>query len=235
MSNTRLNPPFYNDRYYHLTSLRDTLKTIIKRHITHGKHDILIDFGCGSMPYKTLFTPFVKSYMGADIGDNNSADIHIDKDGRAPLCDNCAGIVLSTQVLEHVQSPKQYLYEAHRLLKPGGLLILSTHGFWMYHPDPHDFWRWTKQGLNKVIVDAGFNIIESKSVMNLASSGLQLFQDGSIRLVPRFIRGIYSAAMQLLICLADKISSHKSGCEDASVFVIIAQKNDTACLRHSSH
>src|SRR3546814_1646938 len=89
-----------------------------------------------------------------------------------------ADIVLSNQVLEHVDSPQGYLEEARRLMKPDGVLLLSTHGYWFYHPTPNDYWRWTSAGLRKTMEASGFEIVEFTGIMGLISSGLQLFQDG---------------------------------------------------------
>jgi SAM-dependent methyltransferase len=65
-------------------------------------------------------------------------------------------IVLSTQVLEHVQQPGTYLSEAYRLLKPGGVFICTTHGTYEEHGCPHDFHRWTADGLREEIAGKGF-------------------------------------------------------------------------------
>jgi SAM-dependent methyltransferase len=63
---------------------------------------------------------------------------------------------LSTQHLEHVDDPDLVLAELHRVLAPGGTLLLSTHGVWVYHPDPHDLWRWTEEGLRTLFERHGF-------------------------------------------------------------------------------
>ena len=44
-------------------------------------------------------------------------------------------------------TPARYLAECFRVLRPGGRLLLSTHGMFVYHPDPDDYWRWTCAGL----------------------------------------------------------------------------------------
>jgi SAM-dependent methyltransferase len=75
--------------------------------------------------------------------------------------------VLSTQVLEHVNCHNRYLLEANRLLKPGGILILSTHGSFYDHGCPWDFRRWTAEGLKLDIENAGFRVeIVSKLTTN---------------------------------------------------------------------
>src|SRR5262249_24612505 len=64
-------------------------------------------------------------------------------------------IVLCSQVLEHVDDPVQAVRELARALRPGGRLLLTTHGTYYYHPLPGDYWRWTHAGLEKVLRDNG--------------------------------------------------------------------------------
>ena len=133
-------------------------------------------------------------------------------------------IVLSSQVLEHVPSPQDYLREAHRVLKPAGTLLLSTHGYWMYHPDPTDFWRWTRDGLVRQIEAAGFTVQSVKGVMNLASTGLQLFQDGVVSAVPRLLRPVFCYLVNRTMALVDRLGSDASRDRDAAVFIVRAVK-----------
>ena len=51
-----------------------------------------------------------------------------------------------------------YLGECRRVLRPGGWLLLSTHGTWLYHPHPTDFRRWTADGLVREIEAHGFTV-----------------------------------------------------------------------------
>jgi SAM-dependent methyltransferase len=43
-----------------------------------------------------------------------------------PLADDCVDVVLSLQVVEHIWSPDELLAETARVLRPGGLLALTT-------------------------------------------------------------------------------------------------------------
>jgi SAM-dependent methyltransferase len=151
MANNRLNPTLFSPRYVHLSKLRDhTLLTLAE--ITKAdKNLLLVDFGCGDMPYRSVIKPMVGQYLGVDLDINPKADHHTDFESKTTLPDNYCDIILSNQVLEHVDSPAGYLQEAYRILKPGGSMIITTHGYWYYHPTPNDYWRWTSAGLQKTI------------------------------------------------------------------------------------
>lgn len=124
------------------------------------KHDVsnrtVLDMGCGTMPYRPLFTSRGARYLGADI--DGTPDILIDAQGALPLADESVDFVVSFQVLEHVRDVAGYLSTIRRVLRTGGSMFLSTHGVWPYHPHPTDYWRWTREGLRVTLEDAGFKI-----------------------------------------------------------------------------
>jgi SAM-dependent methyltransferase len=126
-------------------------------------------------------------------------------------------------VLEHVASPRVYLREAHRVLKPKGSLILSTHGIWPYHPDPMDYWRWTIEGLQCEIRQAGFEIVMVQSVFGVESCALQLWQDATFERLPAFVRPIYTWIFQSAIGLIERRHPDKVS-NDASVYIVLARK-----------
>jgi SAM-dependent methyltransferase len=114
---------------------------------------VVVDFGCGSRPYEPIFRAHGMTYLGADFAD---ADILIDPKGHIDLPDTSCDVVLSIQVLEHVRDLDRYFAEARRILRPGGKLLLSTHGTWLFHPHPEDHRRWTMPGLVEEIRRQGF-------------------------------------------------------------------------------
>jgi SAM-dependent methyltransferase len=115
-----------------------------------------IDLGCGEQPYRDCFAQRGIAYRGADLGD--SAEIAITPDGRVLADAASADLVTSFQVLEHVRNLDTYLSEAARLLMPGGKLLLSTHGTWLYHPHPEDHRRWTREGLINELQSRGWKV-----------------------------------------------------------------------------
>ncbi len=219
----RLYPNWINPRYYYLTQLRKQIETVVKKFIDGKTITTLADYGCGNTPYEPLVAPYVKEYIGIDLEENPRAKIHISPKGQIHMLDNTVQVVLSTQVLEHVVDPLFYLSEARRILQPDGMLILSTHGYWMFHPDPTDYWRWTSAGLQKIITESGFEVIYFRGIIGRAAMGLQLFQDGFLFKIPKFLRPVLAIFMQPLIGLFDHTTSQKSKDADACTYIVVAK------------
>jgi SAM-dependent methyltransferase len=185
----------------------------------------MLDFGCGNMPYRPLFEKFVGQYIGCDLMGNEQAECILEKPDCIPFADGSAAIVLSTSVLEHVVDPASYLTECHRVLADNGLLILSTHGVWRYHPDPLDLWRWTSEGLRRVIQKSGFSILHFRGVLGPGATGLQLWQDATLDRLPLSLRWLFTCILQAWIRAADRRCSPNSRDADASVYVLVARKS----------
>ena len=217
-------PNLLNSRYYYLTELRRQIEQVVRQFIDQKQGLVLADYGCGNRPYQPLVAPFVAKYVGIDLPENPRADIHIMPAGQIQMPAQSVDVVLSTQVLEHVEDPSLYLSEAHRILKDEGLLILSTHGYWMFHPDPTDFWRWTSAGLQKVVREKGFEIRYFQGIIGRSAMGLQLFQDGLLFKIPTVLRPLLTLMIQPLIILFDKTTLQETKNRDACTFVLVAKK-----------
>jgi len=114
-----------------------------------------MDIGCGNRPYQNLF-PQVDSYVGIDR-QNPEADV-IAQASRLPIRSDSIDVVLCNQVIEHDPRPDQILAEIFRILKTGGLLILSAPQMGRLHGEPEDYYRFTKWGLNYLLTHEGFEI-----------------------------------------------------------------------------
>jgi ubiquinone/menaquinone biosynthesis C-methylase UbiE len=70
-----------------------------------------------------------------------------------PYKDESFDAVLCNQVLEHVKNPWVCVKEFHRVLKGGGILILSSPFIYQEHNHPVDNWRFTISGLRILCED----------------------------------------------------------------------------------
>jgi len=125
----------------------------------------ILDYGCGGSPYRDFFPN--SEYVRADFTPcQGGLDILLpEADSPIPVGDGSFDLVLSTQVLEHVADPAHYVAECFRVLKPGGFLLLTTHGLLMgEHGCPYDFQRWTADGLRLLLERAGFRIKKTQKL-----------------------------------------------------------------------
>lgn len=67
-----------------------------------------------------------------------------------PYEDNTFDYVVSDQVLEHVKKPWIAVDEVHRVLKPNGLVVLTTCLMNYVHGVPDDYFRFTPDGLRSL-------------------------------------------------------------------------------------
>jgi len=124
----------------------------------------LLDFGCGSKPYKELFIN-VSDYVGLDYENpghsHTNEEIDVYYNGKdIPFPPTHFDCLLSTEVLEHVANIELTLKEWHRVLKPKGRLLLTVPFFFPEHEMPHDYRRYTAIGIETVLMEHGFHCRE---------------------------------------------------------------------------
>jgi SAM-dependent methyltransferase len=142
--------------YVHLKDLADALVPRLR-----GASGAWLDFGSGSSPYAG-FAPGAEM-LRADLRDQPEAprpDFLLEVGEPCPAESHRFDGILSTQVLEHVPDAGFYLRDALRMLRPGGELLLTTHGIWEEHRFPIDVGRWTAEGLRSEVSRAGFEVNE---------------------------------------------------------------------------
>lgn len=81
-----------------------------------------------------------------------------------PFADASVDTVLLFNVLEHIYNFGHLLGEVKRVLKPGGKVIGSVPFLVGYHTDPHDYWRFTTEALEKIFLQHGFSSIKIKII-----------------------------------------------------------------------
>ena len=138
----------------------------------------VLDFGCGTGPYRTLLTG-ATTYIGLeyDSPENRAyKKANIFYDGQTiPLETASIDGVLSTQTLEHVSNPERIVTEWARVLRPSGLLLLTVPFMWPEHEMPYDFQRYTTNGLRHLLKEKGFEILTQERLLCDCRAPAQIF------------------------------------------------------------
>jgi SAM-dependent methyltransferase len=91
-----------------------------------------------------------KVYVGCDmrqgLGVDRVEDVHCLKIKR-----NSIGTVLIFDTLEHVEDVHQAMQEIHRILTPGGMVIMSSVMNFPIHDYPSDYWRFTPKAFELLL------------------------------------------------------------------------------------
>ena len=118
----------------------------------------VLDAGAGDEIYRSLFsqTHYESTDFGQSAGMAYAPMSYVSDLAHLPIQNDSYDALICTQVLEHVPNPQQVLNELFRVMKPGGQLWLTTPLFFEEHMQPHDFFRYTRFGLQHLLSEAGF-------------------------------------------------------------------------------
>ncbi len=124
----------------------------------------LIDLGCGESEFRELMLTTALEYVGVDHPCSKYqgvfTDIRADFSKSIPCETQSIDTAVAFQVLDDLPEPSIFLDECFRILKPNGSLILTVPFMWKLHEEPHDYFRFTKYGLEYLLKQSGFRKIE---------------------------------------------------------------------------
>ena len=148
--------PFHNANAIEVLSLYESISSV--SHLVRGR---VLDVGCGTRPYEDLFRAHCSQYIGIDLETVQSSQADVIADSmRLPFVDKAFDTVFCAQVLEHVRDPFRVMEEIARALKPGGTLVLTAPQAWPLHEKPHDYFRYTRFGLEELARTSGLEVVE---------------------------------------------------------------------------
>ncbi len=142
-----------------MTKWKTECNTFIDNNIT-GK-DIL-DIGCGAYPN-------AKATMTLDVVDEIRVrgrvfrpDVVANINERIPLPDNSVDCIIMNNVLEHIHTPQKALDECHRVLRQGGVLLVTVPFLIKIHQKPIDYHRYTSYMLERLFKNFTHTITPSQ-------------------------------------------------------------------------
>ena len=148
------------------------VKGLSRRHLSAGfraHHDAIIpeleqlvaeeviDLGAGDSPFADIIASRAQRYDTLDVTTEKQPVTYVSDIQHMPeVPSERYDVAVCLQVLEHVPNPGAALRESHRILRPGGHLILSVPHLSRLHDEPHDYYRYTNHGLTYLAKQAGF-------------------------------------------------------------------------------
>jgi SAM-dependent methyltransferase len=168
------------------------------------------DVGAGDAPFRELFAH--AQYATLDWSESvhegaRSSDIVASADS-IPVRDGAFDAVIFTQVLEHVPEPAGVMSELYRILAQGGTLYLTAPLVWELHELPHDYYRYTSEGLRHLLDSAGFSSIEIEPRNDCFTTLAQLMLNArwAMGAAPDGLDERRVAARELLTELAERLA-----------------------------
>lgn len=196
LAEDRFSPQSDNPDYIVLLKRREILANWIST--LPQKKLTILDVGGRVQPYRQLFGRRIHKYVALDPIYQGPIDI-VGLGESLPFKNRVFDTVICTQVLTYVFNPQLFIDEIHRVLKIGGVLLLSVPAFFPKHHDER--WRFLPGGLE--ILLHNFNNVK---IIPEGRSGAGICRTISIYLNSRKKRYLYQRINQkLLIPLTNKL------------------------------
>ncbi len=147
------------------------------RHFSPQFSGRLMDLGCGTKPYRSLFT--VDEYIGVDYSNeghpHEGEPVDVFYDGKTlPFPAEHFDGVFSSEVFEHIFNLEEILAEVHRVMKKGGKMLFTCPFVISEHEVPNDFARYTLFALKHLLEKQGFRVLETRKSGNFVLAVMQM-------------------------------------------------------------
>lgn len=194
----------------------ETKKILSKK---NGNH--ILDIGGGLVDRGTQIST-LGSRTVIDIIPGSNVDVVGDAHN-LPFDNDSFEVITSFMVLEHLYNPILAIKECQRVLKPKGLLVLSTVQYWHSHGHPDDYYRYTKDGLKYICQNAGLDVIK---IWSIGGPVLIIFHAIEFNLSP-FFRKVFLVTCPIFNYFDKRLYNHGSSknCPDSLGWSLIAKKN----------
>jgi len=169
--------------------------------VTAGLEGLVLDVGGEWHSRRGTFRPPKRpdlSWVCINIDSSALPDVIADA-AYVPCADGCADAVICTEVLEHVAEPEAVIFEAYRLLRSGGIFVLSMPFIGHVHADPFDFQRYTATKLRLVLSQAAFHDIEIDPMGHYYAVLCEMIKGALARLRPTVLRWMLAAPIVPII------------------------------------
>ena len=144
----RLYPSITNPNWLVLRKRRELFRRWLRDSLP--KDPLILDVGGRIQPYRALL-PQESSYFAVDLRPTPLVNC-ISAAQQLPFPNDLFDLVLCTQMLEYAPEPACVISEIHRILKRGGVLLLSLPSVFPRDAD-EDRWRFLPRAIRELLSD----------------------------------------------------------------------------------
>jgi len=220
---THLGYPDYLELHDHHTFVADELLRPLKG----TNPGTVLDVGCGMGTMLKRFRELGWDAHGVDVSayasgyarDELGLKVFTGVVEEAGLPESFFDLITMVHVIEHLPDPRKTLGTLHRLLKPGGAIVVATHDMdglwprivgarWRHLNVPEHLYFFSRRSLNRMLGDIGFRTFRRTETATLAAvtseTGLYapikfLYRYGLIKQAAPLLRGWHAVARKLNI------------------------------------
>ncbi len=154
-SNMSHTPSFWRSVYRGKTIYRYLFERTLVSHVSHI-HGKVLDIGSGGNPeYYRYLNATQCQFTKTDYQKRPGVDSVLDFNKLFPFENDSFDTVCLFHALYIADNPHHVLSEIKRVLKPGGTLVLSMPFIANEMPQPHDYHRYTSEGLDVLLSNSG--------------------------------------------------------------------------------
>jgi SAM-dependent methyltransferase len=143
----RLYPSLTNPSWLVLRRRREIFRKWLAR--VDGRNLDVLDVGGRIQPYRPLLEGRIRRYVAVDLRQTPLVNV-VARGEQIPLASAQFDLVICTQMLEYIPEPVAVIAEIYRVLRPGGVLLLSVPAVFPRDSD-HDLWRFLPESLRYLL------------------------------------------------------------------------------------
>jgi SAM-dependent methyltransferase len=171
----------------------------------------IIDLGGDARGEYRGYLPGEHTFTTVNLAPHALPDITHDLETPLPCADASFDHALLINVLEHVYHARALLQEAVRVVRPGGSLVVIVPFLFPLHEDPHDFWRFSRETLERMCAEAGLQNVRITPLGSGIFAARYVMLD---RLLPFPVRLLMFYTLRFQVWVADAVFTrlaHKLG------------------------
>lgn len=158
-----------------MKSIFRSLMNEVLKPVLEDMNGQVLDLASGSAPSYSRY--LARPAVTIVRADRDASDVQrIDFDKPFPYRDNEFDAALCVNALYIAIDPTATLKELYRVLKKGGRLAIVTPFIFAETREPHDFIRWTSEGLEKLVKGVGFDEVKIIPIGGYFTASLYLIE-----------------------------------------------------------